>query len=156
MRLIQDEELGVSGGIMGTDRARALAREHGLDLVEVNPTVHPPVCKVMDFGKYLYRQKKQEQKHKTMQKGGEMKGIRLSMRTDVHDIDVKLNQTRRFLKDGNSVKFTLIFRGREATHYDLALEKLLYIRDQLKEDAKVDQNPKRQGNQVFMVISPLK
>lgn len=141
---------------MGIERARALAKEEGLDLVEVSPNVHPPVCRIMDFGKYLYRQRKQEQKHKAAQKSREVKGIRLSLRTDKHDIDVKLERAKRFLNEGNSLKFTLIFRGREVTHYDLALEKMIIIRDNLKEFAKVDQEPKKQGYNLIMILSPLK
>lgn len=155
MRLISEEE-GGAAGIMGIERARALAKEMDVDLVEVSPTVHPPVCRLMDFGKYLYRQRKQEQKHKASQKSREVKGIRLSLRTGEHDIDVKLNQAKRFLEEGNSLKFTLIFRGREVTHYDLALEKMVTIRDSLKELAKVDQEPKKQGYNLIMILSPLK
>lgn len=141
---------------MGIEKARTLAREQGLDLVEVSPTVHPPVCRIMDYGKYLYRQKKVEQKHKSMQKSREVKGIRLSLRTDRHDIEVKMSQAKRFLEEGNSLKFTLIFRGREVTHYDLALGKMLIIREGLKEVAKIDQEPKRQGQNLIMILSPLK
>ena len=148
--------MDIAGGIMGIEKARALAKEHGLDLLEVSPTVHPPVCRIMDYGKYLYRQRKQEQKHKASQKSREIKGIRLSLRTGQHDIEVKLNQCRRFLKDGNSLKFTLIFRGREATHYELGLEKMMFIKEALKEQTKVDQDPKKQGYNLIMILSPLK
>lgn len=141
---------------MGIEKARSLAKEQGLDLVEVSPNVHPPVCRIMDFGKYLYRQRKLDQKHKASQKSREVKGIRLSLRTGEHDIQVKLNQSKRFLEDGNSLKFTLIFRGREVTHYDLALEKMITIRDSLKDIAKVDQEPKKQGYNLIMILSPLK
>lgn len=141
---------------MGIEKARSLAKEQGLDLVEVSPNVHPPVCRIMDFGKYLYRQRKLDQKHKASQKSREVKGIRLSLRTGEHDIQVKLNQSKRFLEDGNSLKFTLIFRGREVTHYDLALEKMTTIRDSLKDIAKVDQEPKKQGYNLIMILSPLK
>jgi len=141
---------------MGTEKARALAKEHLSDLVEVSPTVHPPVCRIMDFGKYLYRQRKLEQKHKAAQKSREIKGIRLSLRTGEHDIEVKLNQCRRFLKDGNSLKFTLIFRGREATHYELGLAKMTFIKEALKEETKIDQEPKKQGYNLIMILSPLK
>jgi translation initiation factor IF-3 len=155
VRLISEEE-GGPAGIMGIEKARALAKEQGMDLVEVSPNVHPPVCRIMDFGKYLYRQRKQEQKHKASQKSREVKGIRLSLRTGDHDVEVKLNQAKRFLDEGNSLKFTLIFRGREVTHYDLALEKMITIRDALKEIAKVDQEPKKQGYNLIMILSPLK
>ncbi len=141
---------------MGIERARALAKEQGLDLVEVSPTVHPPVCKIIDFGKYLYKQKKQEQKQKSSQKSHEVKGVRLSLRTDNHDIEVKMNQAKKFLGEGNSLKIALIFRGREITHYDLALEKMRFIKEGLKDVAKVDQEPKRQGNNLIMILSPSK
>lgn len=141
---------------MGTSKALALAKEQGLDLVEVSPTVFPPVCRIMDFGKHLYRQRKAEQKQKAHQKGGEMKGVRLSIRTDKHDIDVKLSKCREFLKDGNSLKFSLIFRGREVTHMELGYEKMNYAKEQLKELAKIDQEPKRQGNSLIMILSPLR
>lgn len=141
---------------MGTSKALALAKEMGLDLVEVSPTVFPPVCRIMDFGKYLYRQRKADAKHKAHQKGGEMKGIRLSIRTDKHDIDVKLNKCKDFLKEGNSLKFSLIFRGREVTHIELGFEKMNYVKEELKDFAKIDQDAKRQGNSLVMILSPLK
>lgn len=141
---------------MGTAKALALAKEMGLDLVEVSPTVFPPVCRIMDYGKHLYRQRKVDQKHKAGQKGGEMKGVRLSIRTDRHDIDTKVNKCKDFLKDQNSLKFTLIFRGREVTHMELGYEKMEYIKEQLKEVTKVDQEPKRQGNSLIMILSPHK
>jgi translation initiation factor IF-3 len=141
---------------MGLPKALQLAKDHELDLVEVNPTVFPPVCKLLDFGKYLYRQRKVEQKHKASQKGGEQKGIRLSIRTDKHDIDTKLGRCKEFLSDGHSLKFSLIFRGREVTHIELGYEKMNYVKEQLKECAKIDQDAKRQGNSLLMILSPLK
>ncbi|QQR54427.1 translation initiation factor IF-3 [Candidatus Peregrinibacteria bacterium] len=156
MRLIAEEGEEIQGGVMGASKALALAKEMGLDLVEVSPTVFPPVCRIMDFGKYLYRQRKADQKHKAHQKGGEMKGVRLSIRTDKHDIDVKLNKCKEFLKDGNSLKFSLIFRGREVTHIELGFEKMNYVKEELKDFAKIDQDAKRQGHSLIMILSPLK
>ncbi len=156
MRLISEDGSDVQGGVMGTSKALALAKEMGLDLVEVSPTVFPPVCRIMDYGKYLYRQRKADQKQKAHQKGGEMKGIRLSIRIDKNDIDTKVKQCMSFLKDGNSLKFTLIFRGREVTHMELGYEKMNYVKEQLHEVAKVDQEPKRQGNSLIMILSPHK
>lgn len=141
---------------MGIAKALALAKEAGLDLLEVSPTVFPPVCRIMDYGKYLYRLRKTEQKHKASQKSREIKGIRLSIRTDTHDIDVKLNQAKTFLEEGNSLKFALIFRGREVTHIELGYEKMNYVKEQLKEVTKIDQDTKRQGNSLTMILSPLK
>lgn len=140
---------------MGIQKAMEMAKEAGVDLVEVSPQAHPPVCRLMDFGKFLYRQKKQEQKHKAMQKKSEVKGIRISLRTDKHDIQVKVNKAREFLEYGHSIKVTLIFRGREVTHYGLALEKMIEIKEALKDVAKVDAEPKKQGYNLFMILSPL-
>ena len=148
----EDEQLG----IMGIEKAMSLAKEVDLDLVEVSPNATPPVCRIMDYGKFLYRQKKQDQKHKSKQKKNEVKGIRLSLRTGDHDMDVKIKRAKRFLEDGNSLKVTLIFRGREVTQYDLAVKKMLVIKEALKELAKCDQEPKKQGYNLFMILSPLK
>lgn len=154
MRLIskEDDQLG----IMGIEKAMELAKEAGKDLVEVSPNATPPVCRIMDYGKFLYRQKKLDQKHKSKQKKHEVKGIRLSLRTGDHDLDVKIKRARRFLEEGNSLKVTLIFRGREVTQYDLAVEKMLRVKEALKDMAKCDQEPKKQGYNLFMILSPLK
>jgi len=150
------DEVDTQMGIMGIEKAKELAKEKGVDLVEVSPNAHPVVCRLMDYGKYLYRQKKQDRKHQAKQKKHEVKGIRLSLRTDTHDIEVKVKRARKFLEEGNSVKVALLFRGREVTQYDLAVEKMLVVRDALKEIAKVDQEPKKQGYNLFMILSPLK
>ena len=141
---------------MGIDKALTLAKEAGVDLVEVSPNAHPPVCRLMDYGKFLYRQKKQDQKHRSKQKKNEVKGIRLSLRTDVHDLEVKIKRARKFLEQGNSLKVALIFRGREVTQYELAVKKMLTIKEALKDVAKCDQEPKKQGYNLFMILSPLK
>lgn len=154
MRLIAEDGEDFQGGIMGLQKALTLAREMGLDLLEVSPNVFPPVCRIMDYGKYLYKLRKSEQKHSAAQKGREIKGIRLSIRTDRHDIDVKMEQAKKFLKDGCPLKFALIFRGREATHMELGYEKLNYVKEQLKELTKIDQEPKRQGYSLTMILSP--
>ncbi len=141
---------------MGLSKALELAKESGLDLVEVSPTAKPPVCRLMDYGKFLYRQKKLDQKHRSKQRKNEVKGIRLSLRTGEHDLDVKIKRAKKFLEQGNSVKVTLIFRGREVTQYDLAKEKLITLKEALTEVAKCDQEPKKQGYNLFMILSPLK
>ena len=133
-----------------------MARESELDLVEVAPLAQPPVCKILDFGKFLYRQKKIDQKHKKMQKKSEMKGIRLSLRIDMHDIEVKARQANGFLNDRNSVKVTLILKGREAAHADLAKEKLDKFYEHVKDNASLEQEPKKQGNQFIMILNPKK
>lgn len=133
-----------------------MATEAGVDLVEVAPKANPPVCKLMDYGKYLYRQNKIEQKHKKQQKQGEMKGIRLTFRIDKHDLETKIRQARGFLEERSSVKIALVFRGREAAHSDIAKEKLEFFFDSLKDIAHQEQPPKKQGNTMFMVLVPEK
>ncbi len=124
--------------------------------MEVAPKASPPVCKLMDYGKYLYRQKKIEQKHKKMQKQAEMKGIRLSLRIDQHDLETKIRQARGFLEDRNSVKVQLMFRGREAAHADLARQKLDFFSKSLQDVGQIEEPPKKQGTQMIMIIVPLK
>jgi translation initiation factor IF-3 len=143
-------------GIKSLEEALKIAEEHGTDLVEVAPKANPPVCKLLDYGKYQYRQRKIEQKHKRMQKQGEIKGIRLSFRIDKHDLETKIRQAKGFLEDRNSVKVTLVFKGREASHANLGREKLVYFMDQLKEIAQVEEAPKKQGNSMFMILVPFK
>lgn len=123
--------------------------------MEVAPNVNPPVCKLMDYGKYLYRQKKLEQKQRAKQKKSEVKGIRLSLRTDQHDIQTKIKKARQFLEEGHSIKISLIFKGRELSHFDLAVEKMRTVMTGLSDVAKVDQAPKKQGFNLFAILSPL-
>ena len=141
---------------MGIEKALAIAEEKGLDLVEVAPKANPPVCKIMDYGKYQYQQKKAEKKQRKMQKKSEMKGIRLTLRTDVGDMEIKLKKAKAFLKAGHSVKVQLMFKGREIVHKDLGLAKLEKFKESLAEVAKVDQEPKKQGYTMVMILSPLK
>jgi translation initiation factor IF-3 len=124
--------------------------------VEVAPKAMPPVCKLLDYGKYLYRQNKQDQKQKKMQKQGEMKGIRISFRIDQHDLETKGKQARGFLEHRAIVKVTLVFRGREAAHADLGKAKLDFLADSLKDIAQLEEPAKKQGNSIIMVLVPLK
>jgi translation initiation factor IF-3 len=133
-----------------------MAQEAGVDLVEVAPKANPPVCKVMDYGKYLYRQNKIEQKHKKLQKQGEMKGIRLTFRIDQHDIETKAKQAEKFLNQRNIVKVTMVFKGREAMYADMAKSKLDLFYKSLQDIAHMEQEPKRQGNTMFMILVPIK
>ena len=141
---------------MGLDKAIKLAKEVSLDLVEVSPQTSPPVCKIMDYGKHLYKQKKIDQAHKKGQKQTEVKGVRLSLRTGEHDLQTKLKQAQRFLAKKNLVKFTLILKGREFAHQDLAFKKMEQVQQMLEEIADVDTPPKKQGNHLMMIISPKK
>jgi len=141
---------------MAIEDALAKAKEKDIDLVEVSPQTNPPVCKLMDYGKYRYKQKKIDQKHRKMQKQTEVKGIRMGFRTDSHDIDVKKRQAEKFLKARNMVKVALIFRGRELAHVDLAKAKLLKFAEDLSEVANIEEGPKKQGNNLIMILTPIK
>lgn len=125
-----------------------------MDLVEVAPNAKPPVCKIMDFGKFMYRQKKQEHKHKKSQKQGEVKGIRLSMRTDTHDLQIKADKAKEFLRARNVVKIALIMRGRELAHINLAREKINLFATMVGDIGEIQEMPKKQGHNLIMVIAP--
>ncbi len=154
VRLIDDR--GEQLGIMAIQDAKAKASEKGLDVVEVSPEANPPVCKLMDYGKHQYRQKKIDQKHRKMQKQSEVKGVRIGFRTDDHDLEVKRRQAEKFLKARNIVKIALIFKGRELAHVDRAKEKLIKFAESLEEIGSVEEGPKRQGNNLIMILTPLK
>lgn len=141
---------------MGIDKALALAHEKGLDLIEVSPKATPPVCKIMDYGKYLYQIRKAEQKQRKGMKKTEIKGIRLSLRTDIGDLNIKIKKAKEFLANGNNVKVQLMFKGREIIHHELGVAKINMFKDALKDCAKVDQEPRTQGHMMNMMLSPLK
>ncbi|MBU0577487.1 translation initiation factor IF-3 [Patescibacteria group bacterium] len=147
---------GDSAEEVTTEEALSRAREKGLDLVEVSPLSSPPVCKIIDYGTYLYSQKKKEQKQKRATKQTETKTIRLSIRTESHDLDVKAKKARKFLEDRNTVKVVVIFRGREMAHGDLAESKMNEFFKLLEDIANIEQQPKRQGYQMTMILNPLK
>lgn len=139
---------------MAIEKAIELARSKELDLVEVAPTARPPVCKVLDFGKFLYRQKKQEQKHKKGQKQTEVKVIRLSVRTDTHDLEVKANKIKDFVGKRHLVKVSLVMRGRELSHVDLGFDKIRLFASMLRPFAVIQEGPKKQGNTIFLLVGP--
>lgn len=131
-----------------------LAADLELDLAEVAPNVSPPVCKILDYGKYQYHQNKIETKHRKMQKKTEVKGIRMGFKTGQHDMEVKAAQARRFLEAGNSVKVALIFRGREAVYRDLAIGKMKKFFESVQDICSLDSSPKKQGNILIMILNP--
>ena len=135
-------------------RARALAEEAGLDLVEISPNANPPVCKIMDFGKFKYEQQKKEAEARKNQKTIEVKEVKFRPNTDVHDYDVKMRNVTRFLEAGDKVKVTLRFRGREMAHQNLGRELLERVADDTKEIGKVENFPKMEGRQMVMMIGP--
>ena len=134
--------------------ALAMAREAGLDLVEVAPTSDPPVCRLMDFGKWKYDQKKKAHKAKVKQHQVILKEIRLRPKTDAHDRQFKLKKARQFLAEGDKVQFTMLFRGREMMHLDLAVEKFNSIVAELSDLGKVEMAPKKMGRRMTMVMAP--
>lgn len=139
---------------MAIEKALEMAKALELDLVEVAANVNPPVCKIMDFGKFLYHQNKIEQKQKR-QKQTEVKGVRLSLRTGTHDLETKAKQARGFLQDRNLVKVALILRGREFAHMDLARDKMNQFAEMLKDISVVEQMPKKTGNTLIMMLNPI-
>lgn len=154
VRLIGAE--GEQLGITSIEKALALAKEKDLDLAEVAPNVNPPVCKILDYGKHQYHQKKVDTKHRKMQKKREVKGIRMGFKTGDHDVATKAKQAKKFLEAGHSVKVSLIFRGREVIYKDLATEKMQKFANSLEEFCKVETVPKKQGNTLLMILTPLK
>ena len=140
---------------MSKEEALKHAEEKGLDLVEVAPLAKPPVCKIMDYGTYLYTLKKNKKKQKKVKKT-ETKTIRLSIRTGVHDMEVKARQARKFLEERNLIKAVVIFKGREITHMALGAQKLKDFYKMLEDISTIEQEPRRQGFQMFMMLNPLK
>ena len=126
----------------------------GLDLVEVSPNAEPPVCKILDFGKLKYQEQKKKNEARKKQKTIEIKEIKLRPNIDSHDYDVKMRSARRFIDEGDKVKVTLRFRGRELAHQELGAQVLERVREELDEIAKVEQFPKMEGRQLIMVMSP--
>jgi len=141
---------------VSTARAKELAKESGLDLVEVSPNAVPPVAKIMDWGKYRYEQQKQQQKAKSKQKTTELKTIRLGVKIGAHDLETKLKTAGKFLEHGDKVKFQLRFRGREVVHKELGEKILLGIVATYAERIDVDQAPTFAGREMTLVVSPRK
>ncbi len=127
-----------------------------MDLVEVSPNAKPPVCKIMDFGKYIYTQKKIETKHKKSQKKTVVKCIRLTFKIGEHDLFVRIKQAKKFLEAGNLVKVTMLFKGREIVYKDLGKEKIAKFYEELKDCANMESPPSIQGNTLIMMLTPIK
>jgi len=131
-----------------------MAADAGLDLVEIAPNADPPVCKILDFGKYKYEDKRRRTRARKKQKVIEVKEIKLRPSIDDHDYDVKKKSMFKFIDEGDKVKVTMRFRGRELAHQDLGMNVLMRVRDDLDEIAKVEQFPRMEGRQMIMVLSP--
>jgi len=151
VRLI--DENGEMIGVMPTQRALDIARERNLDLVEVQPNAIPPVCKLMDYGRYKYEQAKKENEARKNQKTITLKEIRLSPRTDEHDIDVKTRKIQEFLADGDRVRVSVKFRGAEMRHPDIGRKLLDGIADVLKGSAVIERSPIMEGKMMSMIVS---
>ncbi len=147
---------GENVGVVTPDRGMELAEEAGLDLVEISPNANPPVCKIMDFGKFKYEQQKRESEARKKQKTIEVKEVKFRPNTDVHDYDVKMRNVFKFLEAGDKVKVTLRFRGREMAHQNLGRDLLERVADDTKDLGKVENFPKMEGRQMVMLIGPTK
>ncbi len=141
-------------GVVPLERGLELADEVGLDLVEVSPNAEPPVCKLLDYGKFKYEAQKKANEARKRQKTIDVKEIKLRPTIDDNDYRVKMRAIERFIDDGDKVKVTMRFRGREMVHQELGVEVLMRVRDDLGERAKVEQMPKLEGRQMTMVMSP--
>ena len=147
---------GVNRGVVTIEDAQNEAKANGLDLVEIVPNVDPPVCRVMDFGKFLFDVNKKKHAAKKKQKQVQVKEIKFRPATDQGDYDIKLRNLRKFLEQGDKAKITLRFRGREMAHQELGAEMLKRIETDLSELGSVEQFPKLEGRQMVMVIAPRK
>ena len=145
---------GTNRGIISIDEAIQLAEDAGLDLVEVAPNSDPPVCKILDYGRFKFQTQKKAAEARKKQKTFEVKEIKMRPNIDTHDYDVKMRAVRKFLEEGDKVKVTLRFRGREMAHQDLGAKVLQRVREELGEEVKIEQPPRMEGRQMVMVMSP--
>ena len=145
---------GENVGVVPPARALAMAEEAGLDLVEISPNATPPVCKIMDFGKFKYEQQKREAEARKKQKTIEIKEVKFRPGTDIHDYEVKMRNVVKFLENGDKVKVTLRFRGREMAHQELGMDLLNRVAADVAEIGKVENMPKLEGRQMVMMIGP--
>jgi len=152
VRLIDDE--GENHGVVSIEDAMKRASDAGLDLVEVSPDAKPPVCKILDYGKFKYQEQKKAAEARKKQKTVEVKEIKMRPNIDAHDYDVKMRSMKRFFDDGDKVKVTLRFRGREMAHQQIGRELLLRVKSDIEEIAKVQSEPRLEGRQMVMVLAP--
>ena len=141
-------------GVVTRHEALTRAQEAGLDLVEIAPQANPPVCKILDFGKFKYEEQKRKSEARKKQKVIDVKEIKLRPGIDDHDYDVKMRQMLKFIEDGDKVKVVMRFRGREMAHQDLGMVVLMRVKDGLDKVAKIEQSPRTEGRQMTMVMSP--
>ena len=152
VRLI--DQRGEMIGVIGLEEAQERADTAGLDLVEVSPNADPPVCKILDYGKFKYDAQKRANEARKKQKTFDVKEIKMRPNIDRHDYGVKMRSITKFLGEGDKVKVTLRFRGREMAHQELGLKVLMRVKDELEEIGKVEQFPRLEGRQMTMVVAP--
>jgi translation initiation factor IF-3 len=152
VQLIDHE--GINRGVVPTHEALAIAREAGLDLVEISPNTNPPVTKILDYGKFKYQAQKKAAEARKKQKTVEVKEIKLRPGIDTHDYEVKMRSMKRFFEEGDKVKVTLRFRGREMAHQDLGYKLLQRVREDVAPLAKVEAEPMSEGRQIVMILAP--
>ena len=152
LRLV--DERGEMVGIVTRNEALDMAADAGLDLVEIAPNADPPVCKILDFGKYKYEEQKKKNEAKKKQKVIEVKEVKFRPSIDDHDYDVKMRSMQKFIGEGDKVKVTMRFRGRELAHQELGMDVLMRVKGDLDAVAKVEQFPRMEGRQMTMVVSP--
>lgn len=148
------DENGAQLGVMPTREALEIARERGLDLIEVAPTANPPVCRIMDYGKFRYEQGRKDREAQKKQKNVEVKGLRLRPKTGVHDLGIKKRQMLEFLREGDKVKVTLIFRAREITHPEVARKQFDLLCEGIEDVAIIERPPTFEGRTMTMVLAP--
>jgi len=148
------DENGAQLGVMPTREALEIARERGLDLIEVAPTANPPVCRIMDYGKFRYEQGRKDREAQKKQKNVEVKGIRLRPKTGVHDLGIKKRQMLEFLREGDKVKVTLIFRAREITHPEVARKQFDLLCEGIEDVAIIERPPTFEGRTMTMILAP--
>ena len=147
---------GENHGTVSIERARELAVEQGLDLVEISPNNNPPICKILDFGKYKFQAQKKAAEARKKQKTQSVKEIKMRPNIDTHDYEVKMRAVNKFLGEGDKVKVTLRFRGREMAHMELGMDLLKKVKEDLADVSKVEAEPKLEGRQMMMVVAPVK
>jgi translation initiation factor IF-3 len=155
-RVLVVDEQGNQLGILDTAEAQAIAEERGLDLVEVAPTARPPVCRIMDYGRYRYEQSKKARKARQQSQTTKVKTIKFRPKTDDHDYNFKKKHIISFLEDGNKVKVIMQFRGREISHIDLGMEFLKHLVEEVAEYGTPESQPTREGRTVTFIIAPRK
>ena len=154
MRVRLVDERGNMVGVVGRNEALTMAANAGLDLVEIAPNADPPVCKILDFGKFKYEEQKKKNEARKKQKIIEVKEIKLRPSIDDHDYAVKMRSMNKFIEEGDKVKVTMRFRGRELAHQELGMNVLIRVRDDLEAIAKIEQMPRMEGRQMTMVVAP--